>query len=150
LWKSLRRSGGQQARDPGRRPTVTACRGPDAARFKLLGDGCQGRVTCPLDLGYHRPRRGIGLTHLFCSGRTGAGLALDFGCSRHHAMLAPAPSTVGVWTQGVGIQTLSAARLLGLLPKSIHAMTPPAGGSFCIASRTGFWTRGGPAGLVPG
>jgi hypothetical protein len=33
--------GGQQPRDLLGIPTVTTCGGPHAARFKLLGDGCQ-------------------------------------------------------------------------------------------------------------
>jgi hypothetical protein len=38
-------SGAQQPGHLGRRPAVTTCRGPDAARFQLLADGCQRCAT---------------------------------------------------------------------------------------------------------
>jgi hypothetical protein len=44
--------GGQQSRDLGRRPAVTTCRGPNAARFQFSGDG---KVVCALGDTYRVP-----------------------------------------------------------------------------------------------
>jgi hypothetical protein len=71
-------SDGQQSRNLGRRPTVTACRGADAPCFKLLGDGLERRGACPLDLGNYRSRcravhtRAASVRHMLCGGSPAA------------------------------------------------------------------------------
>ena len=57
----------------GRCPAVTAGWGSNAARFQFLGDGHQRRVTRSLNLGYHGPRRGVGLGRATRAGKTRAG-----------------------------------------------------------------------------
>ena len=51
------RLGRQQPGDLRGCPAVAPCRGPRATRSQLLGDGCQRRLTRPLDLGNNRSRR---------------------------------------------------------------------------------------------
>ncbi len=54
LWKALV---GQQPGNLRGCPAVAPCRGPNAAQFQLSGNGCQRRLTRPLDLGNNRSRR---------------------------------------------------------------------------------------------
>jgi hypothetical protein len=70
-------SDGQQSRYLLGVPTVPTCRGPYAASFQLLGDGCQRRFAGSLDLGNNRSRGGVGRARLLRSGCTGASCRLD-------------------------------------------------------------------------
>jgi hypothetical protein len=79
---------GQQPGNLGRCPCRSTGRSADAANFKLLGDGLECPCARPLDLGYHRPRGGVGLGRLFgpgCTGladRLGAGRGAELDAAR--------------------------------------------------------------------